>query len=215
MVDNELLKEGVARIVIIEDDQQFRESLSILINGMSKYKVANAYGQCEEALENIKKDQAKMVLMDLGLPGMSGIEGVSKIKKAAPEIDILVITINQSSEMVFKALSAGAVGYINKDSDYTKFLKAIDEVSAGGSPMSTRIARLVIDSFQPRYKSPLSNRETQVLAHLADGKTYNQIADNLYIHRETVKSHIKNIYSKLQVSNKADAIVKALKNKMI
>lgn len=209
------MKEGVIKIIIIEDNRQFRESLAILLNGMEKYSVVGTYEQCEDALENIKSNQPSIVLIDLDLPGMHGIEGIRRIKKLLPEVDIMVITINQNSDMVFKALSAGAVGYICKDSDYSKFIRSIEEVTAGGAPMSSNIARLVVDSFQSKYKSPLSTRETQVLVHLADGKTYNQIADILYIHMETVKSHIKNIYSKLQVNNKADAIVKAMKSKII
>jgi DNA-binding NarL/FixJ family response regulator len=153
--------------------------------------------------------------MDLELPGMHGIQGISKIKKLSPEIDIIVITIHENSELVFEALCAGANGYITKNTNYSRLLDAIKEVEAGGAPMSSNIARMVVESFRKNQNSPLSVRETEVLELLAKGKSYSIIADELFIHKETVKTHLKNIYYKLQVKSKAEAIEKALKYKLI
>jgi DNA-binding NarL/FixJ family response regulator len=146
---------------------------------------------------------------------MHGIDGIKVIKKILPEVNIIVISVHENSQLVFESLVAGATGYITKSSNYNKVLEAINETMQGGAPMSTNIARLVVESFQRNQNSPLSPRETEVLELLAKGKSYSVIADELFIHKETVKSHIKNIYYKLQVNTKADAIEKAIKNKLI
>ena len=146
---------------------------------------------------------------------IDGIEGIQKIKKTNPEIHIIVITVHEDSEMVFEALCAGASGYITKNANHSRLLDAIDEVQSGGAPMSTQIARMVVSSFQKNQNSPLTARETEVLELIAKGKSYSVIADELFVHKETVKSHIKNIYFKLHVNCKADALEIARKNKLI
>jgi DNA-binding NarL/FixJ family response regulator len=153
--------------------------------------------------------------MDLDLPGMHGIEGIQRIKKTHPDINIIVLTVHEDSDMVFEALCAGASGYITKNANHSRLLDAIDEVQTGGAPMSGKIAKMVVDSFQKNQNSPLTSRETEVLEQLAKGKSYSIIADELFIHKETVKSHIKNIYFKLQVNSKAEALEIARKNKLI
>ena len=203
------------RIEIVEDNDVVRDGLKLLINSMSNHVVVGAYISCEQALKNLDKDMPDVILMDLDLPGMSGIEGIKRIKKRTPEIQILVITVHEDSEMVFEALCAGASGYITKNANHSRLLDAIDEIQKGGAPMSSNIARMVVGSFQKNYNSPLTARETEVLELLAKGKSYTVIADELFIHKETVKSHIKNIYFKLQVNSKADALEFARKNKLI
>ena len=203
------------RIEIVEDNDVVRDGLQLLINSMSNHIVVGAYISCEKALKNLDNDLPDVILMDLDLPGMSGIEGIKRIKKRTPEIHILVITVHEDSEMVFEALCAGASGYITKNANHSRLLDAIDEVQKGGAPMSSKIARMVVGSFQKNYDSPLTARETEVLELLAKGKSYTVIADELFIHKETVKSHIKNIYFKLQVNSKADALEFARKNKLI
>ena len=203
------------RIEIVEDNDVVRDGLKLLINSMSNHVVVGAYISCEQALKNLDKDMPDVILMDLDLPGMSGIEGIKRIKKRTPEIQILVITVHEDSEMVFEALCAGASGYITKNANHSRLLDAIDEIQKGGAPMSSKIARMVVGSFQKNYNSPLTARETEVLELLAKGKSYTVIADELFIHKETVKSHIKNIYFKLQVNSKADALEFARKNKLI
>jgi DNA-binding NarL/FixJ family response regulator len=203
------------RIEIVEDNDVVRDGLQLLINSMSDHTVVGAYDNCEKAIKNIVKDQPEIVLMDLDLPGMSGIEGIERIKKVHPEINIIVLTVHEDSDMVFEALCAGASGYITKNANHSKLLDAIEEVQNGGAPMSSKIAKLVVDSFQKNHNSPLTSRETEVLEQLAKGKSYSVIAEELFIHKETVKSHIKNIYFKLQVNSKAEALEIARKNKLI
>ena len=156
-----------------------------------------------------------MVLMDIDLPGMSGIEGTARLKKKLPKVEIIVNTVFEGSEYVFEALCAGATGYITKTSSYTELLAALDEVVAGGAPMSTHIAKMVVRSFQRNHHSPLTERETEVLALLAEGKTYFHIGEALFISRETARSHVKSIYTKLQVNNRAEAIARANRDKLI
>ena len=203
------------RIEIVEDNEVVRDGLKLLISSMSDHIIVGAYISCEQALKNLDKDMPEVILMDLDLPGMSGIEGIQRIKKLRPEIHIIVITVHEDSEMVFKALCAGASGYITKNANHAKLLDAIDEVQSGGAPMSSKIAMMVVGSFQRNQNSPLTSRETEVLELLAKGKSYTVIADELFIHKETVKSHIKNIYFKLHVNCKADALEIARKNKLI
>ena len=204
-----------SRIEIVEDNDVVRDGLKLLIDSMSDHTVVGAYVSCEEAIKNMEKDSPDVILMDLDLPGMSGIEGIQRIKKKNPEIHIIVITVHEDGEMVFDALCAGASGYITKNANHSRLLDAIDEVQAGGAPMSSNIARMVVGSFQKNQNSPLTSRETEVLEFLATGKSYSVIADELFIHKETVKSHIKNIYFKLHVNSKAGALEFARKNKLI
>lgn len=203
------------RIEIVEDNDVVRDGLQLLINSMSDHTVVGAYESCEKAIKNINKDQPEVILMDLDLPGMNGIEGIQRIKKTHPEINIIVLTVHEDSEMVFEALCAGASGYITKNANHSRLLDAIDEVQTGGAPMTSKIAKMVVDSFQKNHNSPLTSRETEVLEQLAKGKSYSIIADELFIHKETVKSHIKNIYFKLQVNSKAEALEFARRNKLI
>lgn len=193
-------------IIIIEDNRDIREGFAALIGASEKYSVVKTYDNCEEAIANLKKDQPDVVLMDIDLPGMSGIEGTSKILKQRPGALVLIITVFEDSDKVFKSLCAGAAGYIVKNSDIGEVLRAIDEAVAGGAPMSLNIASMVVKSFKLSSDSPLSERETQVLQAIAQGKTYTKIATELFINKETVRSHIRNIYQKLAVNSKADAL---------
>ncbi len=204
-----------SRIVIVEDNDAVREGFSLIINSVSNYLVVNSYDNAEDAIKNVRKDKPDVILMDLELPGMNGIEAISIIKKDSPHIDLIVNTIYENSDLVFKALVAGASGYITKNTSHTELLDAIEEVINGGAPMSSKIAKMVVASFQKNHNSPLSARETEVLELLAKGKSYSMIADELFVTKETAKSHIKNIYSKLQVNSKSEAIAKATKDKLI
>ena len=203
------------RLMIVEDTAEIREGFALLINSMSEYDVVGAYESSEEALRNLKKDYPHIVLMDVDLPGMNGIEATRKIKQELPKTDIIIITIFENSRTVFEALCAGATGYLTKNANPKELLEAIDQVAAGGSPMSAHIARMVVQSFQKNHESPLTDRETQILTLMTQGKSYSNIADDLFISKETVRYHIKNIYSKLQVNSKAEAIAKANREKLI
>ena len=209
------MADEVSKITIVEDNEVVREGFALLISSVSHHQVISTYENCENAIKNIYTDRPDIILMDLELPGMHGVEGIRRIKKMVPEVNIIVISVHTNSEMVFQALCAGASGYITKNAGHSKLLDAIAEVQRGGAPMSSQIARLVVQSFQKNTDSPLTARETEVLELLAKGKSYTVIANELFVHKETIKSHIKNIYYKLQVNSKADAIEKALKQRLI
>jgi DNA-binding NarL/FixJ family response regulator len=203
------------RIALVEDDKLIREGFTLLISSTYGYRVVGAYGSCEEALKHLAEDEPEVVLMDLELPGMSGIEGIEKIKKQRPKTNVIVVSVYDQPERVFQALCAGAGGYLTKNMQPARLLEAIKDIQEGGAPMSTSIARMVVSSFQKNRNSPLTARETEVLERLAKGKSYSSIAEDLFIDKETVRTHIKNIYWKLEVHSKADAIEKALKDKLI
>lgn len=209
------MKESGLRIIIVEDNPVVRDAFAVYISDLSKHTVVNTYTNCEDALKNILIDNPDVILMDVDLPGMNGIQGIKEARKILPRVNAIVITVHDNSEIVFEALCAGASGYITKTSSHFKILDAINEVAAGGAPMSGNIAKMVVESFRRSTESPLTTRETEVLHLIAKGKSYKDIADLLFVHVETVKTHIKNIYFKLEVNNKAAAIEKGLKNKII
>jgi len=208
-------RKELVRIVVVEDDDLIRESFATLINENENYICISNYDNCEDAINNLSSDKPKIILMDIGLPGISGIEGIKRIKSKEPGIDIITVTVHQEDEKVFDALCAGATGYLTKNVSPQRMMDAINEVLKGGAPMSTNIARMVISSFQKSTDSPLTSRETEILQHLTKGKSYTMIANELFINKETVRTHIKNIYQKLNVNSKAGAIEKATKNRLI
>lgn len=204
-----------SKIIIVEDDELIRESYCSFINESGRYDCIEVFGKCEDAIKYLKTSTPDVILMDIGLPGMSGIEGIKRIKKILPDVNIIAVSVHDENQTVFEALCAGASGYLTKNTTAEKLLDAIDETISGGAPMSTSIARMVINSFHKANTSPLSRRETEVLQLLAAGKSYTMIADQLFINKETVRTHIKNIYIKLEVNSKAQAIEKATKEKLI
>jgi len=199
----------------VEDDQEIRNSFSLIVNSSQKFMVINAYNNCESAIDNLQRDKPEIILMDIELPGINGIQGTKLIKEKSPHSDIIMVTVYEDSELVFEALKAGASGYITKSANYMELLTALEEIVKGGAPMSSRIARMVIDNFHVNPNSPLTRRETEILQLIAEGKTYTQISEELFISKETAKTHIKNIYSKLQVNSKSEAIAKANLEKLI
>jgi DNA-binding NarL/FixJ family response regulator len=209
-------------VVIVEDNDTIREGLAALINGTSGYSCVASFGDCESFLSNLKDINVNVVLMDIALPGMNGIEGVKKAIEMDKNLDILMLTIYEDSEVVFDALCAGACGYLVKKTPPSRLLDAIKEVCEGGSPMSSRIARQVITAFKEGkdesnevIKYGLSNREKEVLNLLANGNNYQEIADQLFISVDTVRHHIKNIYKKLHVHSQSEAVAKAIRKKII
>jgi DNA-binding NarL/FixJ family response regulator len=203
------------RITIVEDDSIIRNAFVTLIKQNKNYNVVNAYGDAESAIKNLKADEPDICLMDIELPGMNGIVAISKIKAILPKTHVVVVTVYENDELVFKALCEGAAGYLTKNMPSSKLMDSLLELENGGAPMSTNIARMVVSSFHRNRQSPLSNRELEVLELLASGKSYSTIADQLFVDKETVKSHIKNIYLKLEVHSKAEAIEKAKKSRYI
>ncbi len=202
-------------VSIVEDDQDIRESLALLINGTPGFACIATYGSGEKAVKGIVKETPDIVLMDIGLPGISGLQSIRILKEKLPEIDILVLTIQSESDTVFEALCAGASGYLMKDTPPAQLLDAIRESYEGGAPMSTRIARLVVGSFQIVQQTSLTQREKEVLTHLCKGKSYKMIAEDLFISEETVRRHIKNIYRKLEVHSKSEAVAKAFRERLV
>lgn len=203
------------RIVIVEDNSRIREGFAALISASADYEVAGQYGTCKPALDKLEIDAPDLVLMDIDLPGMNGIEGTLRIKKARPTCIVLIITVLEDSGKVFQSLCAGAGGYIIKNSETDSVLQNIAEAFSGGAPMTLHIARMVVQSFARPQDSPLSDREQEVLKGIAAGKTYSKIALDLFISKETVRSHIKNIYQKLAVNSKAEALKVAGDNRWL
>lgn len=209
-------------VAIVEDNKTIREGLAALLNGTEGFSCKGAYADCETFLKELETSSVDVVLMDIGLPGMNGIEGVKKAKQISQDINILMLTVYEDSEIVYDALCAGAYGYLVKKTPPSRLIEAIREVYDGGSPMSSRIARQVISSFQnyvPDISSEsqfnLSKREKEALQLLADGCNYQEIADELFISVDTVRHHIRNIYKKLQVHSQSEAVAKAIRKKLI
>lgn len=208
-------------IWIVEDDQFLRESYVGLIESSERFKVLKTFHSGEEtlyALAQVAKQNQELpniILMDIELSGISGVECTDKIKEKYPEIIIIMVTAYEDSDLVFNSLKAGASGYITKSSDYVQLINAITEILDGGAPISSKIAKMVIESFHRNYNSPLSKRESQILQLVAAGMTFTQISEKLFIARETTKTHIRNIYKKLEVNCRADAIAKATKEHLI
>lgn len=207
---------GKKRVLIIEDDPEIRHSFEVIVNSSQNFQVINTYSNCEAAIKHLAGDRPEIALMDVGLPGgMNGIQGTKVIKEKSPTTEIVMVTVYEDSELVFEALKSGASGYITKSANYQELLAALEEIVRGGAPMSSKIARMVIANFHVNPNSPLTRRETEILSLIAEGKTYTQISEELFISKETSKTHIKNIYSKLQVKCKSEAIAKANLEKLI
>lgn len=205
----------IISVALVEDDEDIRAGLSALIDDSDGFCCLNSYRNCESALPGILKEKPDVVLMDIQLPGMSGIAGVQRIKEMSPAIDVIMLTIHKDDETVFKSLCAGASGYLLKNTKPAKILEAIREVCDGGAPMSSNIARMIVGSFRRTTCSPLTPRETEVLTHLCNGQSYKMIAYALFVSEQTVHFHIKNIYQKLHVHSKSEAVAKALREKLI
>lgn len=210
-------------ILIVEDHDATRNRLVSLLDGQNDYRVTAAVDSSEKALEFMASSCPHIIIHDLGLPGLSGPEAIKKTKTLCPSVEILIFTIMDEDEQVFASLKAGASGYILKDSEPMQIIAAIEELKSGGSPMSFPIARKVLREFQgfsakeelKEVYSPLSKRETELLELMYKGDSYKEIADKLCISLHTVHTHIKNIYSKLQVNSRAQAIFEACKKKLI
>jgi DNA-binding NarL/FixJ family response regulator len=202
-------------VSIVEDDKVIRQSLTDLLNEADGFECSGAYPDCESAIAELLNHRPSVILMDIELPGMSGIEGVKKIKEKFPKIDIIMLTIHEDPSLVFKALESGACGYLDKSASEEKILESIKEIHNGGAPMSYKIAKLVVSSFQRQSESILTDRENDVLNQLCKGQSYKEIAYTLFITVGTVRHHIKNIYYKLQVHSKSEAVAKALKERLV
>jgi DNA-binding NarL/FixJ family response regulator len=211
------MNERPIHVAIVEDDQEIRQLLQLLIDASPGFSCKLVYPDAEAALAELPTYPPDVVLMDIQLPGMSGVACVRKLREVRPELDILMLTVQAEDNYIFDSLCAGATGYLLKETPPVQLLEAIREAKNGGSPMSPAIARRVIASFHrvKSTESPLSDRETEVLQLLCDGADYRQIAEKLFVSTNTVKAHIKNIYKKLHVHSRAEAVKKALKEGLI
>jgi len=206
-------------VSIVEDDDLVRESVAILIGGADGFSCAGAYATAEDALEHIPGKRPDVVLMDIRLPNLSGVECVRRLKQLSPAIQVIMLTMYDDDSAVFEALQAGASGYLLKRTPHVQILAAIEEVHRGGSPMSSAIARKVVQFV---HRAPAANpaagpalphfspRENEILAYLAKGYRYKEIAETLGIDIETVRTHLRRIYEKLQVGSRTEAVVKFL-----
>jgi DNA-binding NarL/FixJ family response regulator len=206
-------------VSIVEDNEQLRGTLARLINRAEGFQCLSQYGTAEAALEGLPKDKPQVVLMDINLPGLNGVECVRRLKRTAPEILAVMLTAYEDTENIFNALAAGAAGYLLKRAPRAELLDAIREVHRGGSPMTTHIARKVVQSFekhaqtaqQPDETQTLSAREQEVLNYLSQGFLYKEIAEKMGISYETVHTYIRRIYEKLQVRTRTEAVAKFLR----
>jgi DNA-binding NarL/FixJ family response regulator len=204
------------RVVLIEDQRQTREGLAALIGGSTGMQVVARYGSGEEALADIAARRPDVVLTDLGLPGIQGVEVVASLHRLLPTSPILVLTVHGEDHYVFDALCAGACGYLLKDIEPARLLAAIREVHQGGAPMSPEVARRVVSMFQ-RFASPrteqscLSERELEVLGLLAEGHSYKTCADRLAVSIDTIRFHVRRIYERLHVHSRSEAVIKAMR----
>ena len=199
-------------IAIIEDDEDIRESLKTLIQTTEGFECDGSFADAETGLKFLTDNPAEIVLMDIHLPVMNGIECVRQLKSVHPEMQFIMCTVFRDDDSIFSALKAGATGYLLKNDDPAKIIDAIHEIHAGGSPMTPQIARRVLESFKrPAVNDVLhllTKRETEMLGLLAKGLRYKEIADKLFISTETVRKHINNIYQKLQVQSRIEAVNK-------
>jgi DNA-binding NarL/FixJ family response regulator len=203
-------------VSIVEDSDKLRETLVRVLNRADGFSCVSHYANAEDALKDLPHAKPDVVLMDINLPGMNGVECVRQLKKITPEIQVMMLTVYEDTENIFDALAAGASGYMLKRTAGKELLEAIAEVKRGGSPMTTHIARKVVQSFQrsaaaEAQTESLSEREQQVLDLLSRGLMYKEIADKLSISYETVHTYIRRIYEKLQVRTRTEAVAKFLR----
>ncbi len=210
----------ILNVAIVEDDDRFRKSLARWIESTPGLHCVGHHSTAEAALKLIPTTEANVVIMDINLPMMSGIDCVRKLKAAQPSLQIIMLTVYEDSDLIFRALQAGANGYLLKRSSPDQILEAIMEVSQGGAPMSSQIARKVVQSFQTNglsheEQANLTQREEEILGYLVKGFANKEIADALSISVETIRVHLKNIYEKLHVRSRTEAALKCVGDKPV
>lgn len=217
MVKSEEVALGV---VIIEDMRDVREGLSVLINGTAGFRCSGSYRTMEDALAGIEAERTDVILTDIGLPGMSGSDGIRVLRERMPEVPILALTVYDSDDHVFRALCAGASGYLLKNTPPARLLDSLKEVAAGGAPMSPEVAKRVLRLFRdfqppPQATYHLTPQEHELLKLLVEGHHKKTAAAALGISVNTVSFHLKHVYEKLQVHSKSEAVAKALRERII
>jgi DNA-binding NarL/FixJ family response regulator len=209
------------KVAVFEDNTHLRESFRLLLQEAEGLECVATFSNANDAVDQLRNLDCQVILMDISMPGRSGVEATKLIKEAYPDINIVIQSIFDDDEYIFKAICNGASGYLLKNAEPETYVKAIQEVYEGGSPMTPGIARRVLQLFREGYTPPtpkedfnLTEQERKVLHYLVAGKSYKMIADVLFISLETVKTHLRNIYLKLQVHSGTEAVAKALKHKI-
>jgi len=211
----------VIRVVIVEDKQAIREGLAVLLGATGGIDCVAAYECCEDMLPQLESDAADVILMDIGLPGMSGLEGIREVRKVRDDAVLVVLSVYEDDDNIFEALCRGACGYLVKNTPPARLIEAIAEAHEGGSPMTSHIARRVVNLFRKKFKGAgetdvlLTDREKEILGGLSDGESYGSVADTLCISLDTVRYHIRNIYRKLHVHSQSAAVSKAIRRGLI
>jgi len=206
------------KIVVYEDNKRLRESLLLLLENEPQYKVVGSFSNCVTAEEDMKATVPNLVIMDIDMPGMNGIQGVKKIKENFPEIKIVMHTVFEDDNRIFDSICAGADGYLLKNTSPSKLLDSLQEVMHGAVPMSPFVAQRVFQHFRKREITPdynLTKREIEILELLVKGNSYKMIASDLKISVDTVKKHLQNTYHKLHVSCGTEAVAKAIRQKIV
>jgi DNA-binding NarL/FixJ family response regulator len=207
-------------VAIIEDLREVREGLTALVNGTPGFRCSGGFRTVEDALRAVERERPDVILVDLGLPGLSGIEGIRILKERYPETPTVVLTVYDDEDEIFDALCAGASGYLLKNTPPARLLECLQEVVGGGAPMSPEVARRVVKLFREirppaRASHNLTPQETELLKLLVEGHNYKTAAAELGITTNTVSFHLRNIYAKLQVHSKSEAVVKALRDHLV
>ena len=207
------------RVALIEDEREVRDGLAALIQGTSGFACAATYRTMEEALQDISRVMPDLVLLDLGLPGMSGIDGIGVLRERYPELPLVALTVYDDNDRVFDALCAGASGYLLKNTPPARLLESLTDAAKGGAPMSPEIARRVVRLFRDlrpeRASCRLTAQETELLKLLVEGHHYKTAASTMNVSINTISFHLKNIYTKLQVHSKSEAVAKALRQRLV
>jgi len=211
---------AVIKVAIIEDRRDLREGLKVLINGTPGYACVGSFGSMEEALRQIGHELPHVALVDIGLPGMSGIEGIRSLRERYPNVGLLVLSVYDDDERIFDALCAGATGYLLKHTQPARLLEGLKEVVSGGAPMSPEVARRVLTLFREihppqRPDSDLTAHEKRLLKLLVEGRNFKSIAPQLGVTVHAVSFHMRRIYEKLQVHSKSEAVAKALRDRLV
>jgi len=214
------LPEEDKELWVVEDDSLYRKTIAELLQEVEGIHCERAYSRCEDALRALDTEPAPdVILMDVGLPGMNGIEGTKRVRELSPATRVIILTIHEDDEKVFDALCAGASGYLLKSSPPEEIARAMLEVLKGGAPINSQIARKLLTMFThlagPRSPSPLTQREGEILKLMVEGLTKRQIAGQLILSYHTIDTHIKNIYAKLQVHTRTGAVTKALNDRLL
>jgi DNA-binding NarL/FixJ family response regulator len=204
------------RVAIIEDDEDVRDMLERVFRSTDGLILTGSWPSMEAALKPVKMHRPDVVLLDIGLPGMSGLDGAAELLKLLPQVKILMLTGRDAREDIFAALRAGASGYVTKGTSQAEIVKAVLSVSEGNAALSPEVARTVVEVFRPNPQQyELTRRELEILGQLCNGASYKEIAASLFVEQSTVHFHLKNIYRKLDVRSKGEAIAKALQEKLV